>query len=334
MLGGCAQNSSPVHQAKTEDITVVLPIAEYAERLTYKAFGEFIKDRFSGFHVGDDIEYQNSSEEIPVKAIGDGAVVQKEKVSGYGGVIVIKHTIKDKSIHALYGHLDLSSTSLQKGDAVKTGEVLANLGNHKSEETDRERKHLHFALYEGDKIRLEGYESSEAKVAAWINPYQFFQDNGITMTKKTRSFEPNREMGGEAFKIQFTIPEGWEVEYIPSIQALNLFTLSGRGTARERSQIFIRYFDASDFLTLGTVKIHETRDLTIGTKPYTARQYDIEKKPEVADFPDQPAWRNKRHVVTDFRDTKGRTRYYVVAANPALPKTIYEAVLASMTVVK
>lgn len=334
LIGGCSHGSQPVPQAKTEDAQkVILPIADYAERLTYKAFGEFIQDRFRGYHVGDDIEYQDKNEEVPVKAVANGIVVQSGNVSGYGGLIVIQHTVKNTILNALYGHLDLSSTSLKKGDSVSKGQLLAHLGDHKSKETDGERKHLHFALYEGYELRKQGYETSEEKVSSWINPYHFFLRTGVVMTKKTRSFEPNFEAGGDIFKIKFTIPEGFAVEYIPSLKALNLFTLSGSGIARSRSQIFIRYFDAEDFLTLGTVKINQTRDLTIGTKLYTARQYDIEKKPEIKDFPDQPEWRSKRHIVTDFRDKGGFTRYYVVAANPELDKDIYESVLASMTIV-
>lgn len=333
-LSGCSENISKIDLPINKDQgAVILPIAKYGERLTYKAFGEFIEDRFHGYHVGDDIEYQDTKEKISVKAIADGIILQSGNVSGYGGLVVIQHTVKNTVLTALYGHIDLSLSSLKKGDAVRKGQFLANLGEHKSQETDGERKHLHFALYQGNKLRQQGYEPLKENVSLWINPYQFFLENGVNMTKNARSFEPSKEVGGEIFKIQFRIPEGWEVEYIPSLKALNFFTLAGKGTARERSQIFILYFDASAFLTLGTVKIYQTRDLTIGTISYTARQYDIEKKAGVKDFSDQPVWRNKRHIVTDFRNKDGFTRYYVIAANPELDKAIYESVLASMTIV-
>ena len=134
------------------------------------------------------------------------------------------------------------------------------------------------------------------------------------------------------FPLDFTIPDAWDAEYIPSIQALNLYTRIGQGTARERSQILIRYFDANTFLTLPTVTIHSTEETTVGKMGYTARRYEIEKKSTAADFPDQPSWRNKRHVVTDFRGKEGNTRYFVVAANPDLDPAIYADLLASIEI--
>lgn len=134
------------------------------------------------------------------------------------------------------------------------------------------------------------------------------------------------------FQLQFTIPVGWEVEYVPSIESLNLYTLSGDGTARDRSQIFIRYFDANQFLTLSTVTIHSTMDRTVGQREYIAKQYEIEKNPGIPDFIEQPIWRNQRHYVTDFRKTDGYVRYYVVAANPDTDTTIVEDVLESMVI--
>lgn len=145
-----------------------------------------------------------------------------------------------------------------------------------------------------------------------------------------RTFEPATDPGGSVFPITFEIPKDWEVEFIPSIEALNLFTLTGEGSALERSQILIRYFDAEQFLTLSTVEIFDTQELTVGKEAYTARRYDIQKKAGVPDFTDQPLWRNGRHIVTDFRDADGFTRYFVVAANPGLDPTVYEQVLASM----
>ncbi len=313
---------------------IVLPIAEYGERLRYKAFGEYIQDRFKGFHVGDDIEYQTEQEEIPVVAIANGTVIHKGTVEGYGGLIIVKHIIDGKSLKALYGHIDLLSSKLKKDDNVIMGQFLANLGDPESIETDGERKHLHFGIYEGDDLRLQGYEASLEKLANWINPYEFFVKKGVRVNKESRSFNPDTELGGSIFGIQFSIPNGWEVEYIPSLKALNLFTLSGSGSARERSQILVRYFDAQDFLTLSTVTVHNKSDLKIGTENYTARRYVIEKKSGIPDFVEQPAWRNQRHTVTDFRKKEGFNRYYVVAANPSLDITMYEELLASMRITK
>jgi hypothetical protein len=312
---------------------VVLPVEEYGERRIMKSFGEYIEDRFTGYHVGDDIEFVDVTGDVPVVAIADGVVQYAKQTPGYGGLVVLEHEIGDEQIHALYGHLDLGSSALAVGDLVQVGQFLANLGEHESEETDGERKHLHFALYSGEGLRLHGYVDTATDVHDWLNPQDFFVAQGILIEPKLRKFDSVVERGGDIFKLGFEIPAGWAVEYIPSLEALNLFIVSGEGVARERSQILIRYFDAARFLTLSTVEIFETTDMIIGEEEYVARRYDIEKKQGVADFRDQPSWRNDRHIVTDFRDTSGFTRYYVVAANPALETGVYEALLKSMIII-
>lgn len=311
---------------------VTFPVEDYERRRTFKNFGEYIQDRFYGYHVGDDVEFADVTEEVPVFAIADGAVARVDRVGGYGGVVLIEHTIGSKTITGLYGHLDLDSVSLEKGSLVKKGDQIGFLGDHESTETDGERKHLHFALYEGQAGAVNGYASTVSEVSDWLNPQTFFQAQGLMVDAPGRMYDSSVELGGEYFPLSFAIPAGWEVEYVPSIQSLNLFTLQGEGVARERSQIFIRYFDAADFLTLSTVTIHETEDLTIGSGDYAARRYDIEKKAGIADFLDQPSWRNTRHTVTDFRLRDGFTRYFVVSAHPHLDPDVYEAFLASVKI--
>lgn len=314
--------------------TLSLPVDRYAERRTVKTHGKWIQDRFRGFHLGDDVEFTDTAAEVPVHAIADGTVQQAGRVSGYGGLVVIDHAIGGERLRALYGHLDLGSVSLSAGDTVTPGQVIGNLGEGGTDETDGERKHLHFALNrDTGAVRVQGYEQTPAALATWLNPSDVFADNGVALASPARRFDHSVEQGGEHFPLAFTIPAGMEVEYVPAINALNLFSLAGEGTARERSQIFIRFFDASDFLTLSTVTIHATEDLSVGAGDYRARRYDIEKKPDAADFPDQPSWRNARHTVTDFRDRDGQTRYYVVAQRPGLSDEIYMALLESTEVV-
>lgn len=324
----------------SEDETeIVLPMETYAENRALKAFGEWIDDRFSGYHVGDDVEVFNKEEEVPIVAIAEGTVEIKQRVSGYGGFMLVRHFIAGKSLCVLYGHLDLDSTSLSVGESVAAHDFLAYLGDHESEETDGERKHLHFGLYdcsdeaqEGE-LRLAGYEQSSMAVANWINPQNFFEEMGVPIEASSRFFEPEAEPGGDIFSLRFEIPAAWELEYIPSLEALNVFKLSGVGTARERSQILIRYFDASEFLTLSTVNILSTENSVVGKEGYEARRYDIVKKADVPNFQDQPAWRNEQHIVTDFHAKQGYDRYYVVAANPKLDMETVETFLKTMEII-
>jgi hypothetical protein len=309
---------------------VVVPVEGYATHRTFKVFGEYISDRFSGYHVGDDVEVDDVNREVPVYAIADGSVVIAQTASGYGGVIIIEHSIEGATYRALYGHVDLASMSLRAGSAVKRGEQIALLGDHESAETDGERKHLHFSIYQGDDIRLAGYANTEDAVDQWVNPQNFFSAYGVELAP-SRRYSPATDLGGDMFHIAFDIPEGMEVEYIPQLEALNIFTLAGVGSARERSQLLIRYFDASQFLTLSTVDVLQTADRIVG-EGYTAKEYLIQKKSGVADFANQPTWRNRKHTVTDFRASDGQTRYYVVAANPELDNDTYQRVLASMRI--
>jgi len=323
--------STPLVAEKPE---VVLPIENYKNGRTFKLFGEYIEDRFKGYHVGDDVEVVDKGNEISVVSIADGIVGQVSRASGYGGLVSIDHLngLPD-AITALYGHLDLNSVELKPGDKVEAGQFIGYLGDDQSPETDGERKHLHFALYTDEEPRVAGYVADEDDVRNWINPTEFFSSYKRDVKSNSHLFQPDEEVGGNIFRLRFDIPDGWAVEYVPSLKALNLFTLAGEGSARERSQVIIRYFDATEFLTLSTVTIHEQTDLNIGRDGYTARRYDIEKKSGVRNFLDQPVWRNERHIVTDFRDKSGFTRYYVVAANPELDNGVYEGLLESMKII-
>jgi len=336
ILSGCS-TSPPMSTfgdlTEESPSSVTLPVDEYEARRSFKGFGEYIDDRFVGYHVADDIEFTDADEAVPVYAIADGTVVYANWVSGYGGLLILEHVIDGVIYQALYGHVDPASLTQKIGESVLMGQQVAVLGDESLQETDGERKHLHFGLHKGTERRFQGYEASSEEVEYWINPSAFFDQHGL-LNGVTRTFDPNQERGGEEIRLQFDAPEGWEFEYVPSLRAVNLYETTGEGTARERSQIFIRYFDATDFLTLSTVDIFETKDLTVGVGDYEARRYDIEKSEGVADFADQPSWRNERHIVTDFHDEDGYDRYYVVAANPELDSNIYEWVLSTMQIVE
>lgn len=325
-----AQPSSAVASPKPAS-NIVLPVAEYGKRKNLKIFGEYIQDRFTGYHVADDIEFTDTEADTPVVAMADGEVEVVQFAAGYGGMIKIKHQIDGKTIHSIYGHIALESAKVKAKDPVKAGQFLANLGKNNSEESDGERKHLHFSLYAGDENRINGYEPEASSVKKWINPEDYFAEHNVTINHPSRQFT-SKEIGGDNFKLQFTIPADWEAEYIPQRKALNLFSLRGEGTARERSQIYISFFDAPQFQTLTTVNVLSTKDLKVGQENYVAKRYEIEKKSTVSSFADQPSWRNAKHFVTDFRSQEGQTRYYTFAKNPSLDEGIYQQVLASIEI--
>lgn len=339
VLSGCSSPTSTLGDSIERDLTeqtsthVVLPIADYEQRRSYKGFGEYVDDRFAGYHIGDDVEYADITDDVPVYAMADGTVSYLDSVWGYGGLLMIEHVIDGVVYQSLYGHIDLGSVPYGIGDVVTAGDQVAILGEPDEGETSGERKHLHFGLYEGTDIRFQGYAQTTSEVSDWMNPSAFFDQYGL-LDGVARTYDPNTELGGDIYHLSFDLPEGWEIEYVPSLQALNLYDALGEGTALDRSQMFIRYVDASSFLTLSTVDIYETTDVTVGIGDYDARRYDIEKKPGMADFADQPSWRNERHFVTYFHDSSGDDRYYVVAASPDLDPSIYEGVLDTMEIIE
>lgn len=191
-LGNDLQQNSDELELKNqlqEKVTVAAaedfyyPIQNYQEHVTRKPFGQFIaddgSDRFSGYHTGDDIEVADVNVEVPVYAVTDAKITTKEFVSGYGGVLILEFQDTDEEpYHAIYGHLDLASVAHDVGDVVVKGELLGNLGDHQSTETDGERKHLHFGLYPYSSTELfAGYVQDDADLAAWINPSEFLREH-------------------------------------------------------------------------------------------------------------------------------------------------------------
>jgi hypothetical protein len=131
------------------------------------------------------------------------------------------------------------------------------------------------------------------------------------------------------FSFTGEIEKSWKTEYIPQIEAINIYDSSLPGTSLEQSQIFIRYFKASKFLTLTTVDILAQESLTING--HAAVRYEIKKKSGVPSFPYQPAWRNEQHIVTDIRSsTDSPSLFYVIAKAPTVPEDTYQQFLQSL----
>lgn len=163
------------------------PVTEYGERATIRTYSKQVVpvdsenfacgDAFEGFHTGDDLEVseREKQQEIPVHAIADGTIRQKETVGGYGGLMVIEHQLGNETVTAYYGHIDLASSPLNVGDTVHAGQFIANLGDDCSEETSNERKHLHFAIREGSAIDVRGYVQNREELSAWRNPEETLQ---------------------------------------------------------------------------------------------------------------------------------------------------------------
>ncbi|XOU94232.1 MAG: M23 family metallopeptidase [Candidatus Kerfeldbacteria bacterium] len=175
-------NSNINTAPQIEEPIFIEPIAEFQERITKKPFGIYITpdtspiqpEKFSGYHTAVDVEYPYTISDVPVIAISDGEVVASKTVSGYGGVVIIKHTINDnEEILSIYGHLN-DDRSVDKNKYVKQGDVIGYLGKDKTKETDFERRHLHFGIIKGDKINYHGYVDDENELENWYDPILFY----------------------------------------------------------------------------------------------------------------------------------------------------------------
>ncbi len=97
----------------------------------------------------------------------------------------------NSELTALYRHLKLSEVKLLEGDKVQAGQTIAFLRGEFSNQTEEERKHLHFAIYKGQDLYFKGYENTkEALQDRWIDPL-FFLKTKITDNKEIISLLPS-----------------------------------------------------------------------------------------------------------------------------------------------
>ncbi len=168
--------------------TVVYPVRGFNDRLTKKPFGIYITpknspvqpERFSGYHAGSDAEIAADEQDVdvPIYSIAAGTVTFVGRISGYGGVTMVRHTVGGETVTALYGHVRLASASVKVGDEIAAGESLAVLGKGYSSETDNERKHLHFALLKGTSSVVKGYVQQQSQLSPWHDPAVWLKDRG------------------------------------------------------------------------------------------------------------------------------------------------------------
>lgn len=134
----------------------------------------------------------------------------------------------------------------------------------------------------------------------------------------------------QTYKFSGKVPSSWMVEYIPSINSINIYDPANAGSSNlEKSVFFIRNFSANDFLTLGTVDIlNRSQDNING---HAAVRYEIKKKPDVAKFSGQPSWRSGQHRLIDIRyEQTNPSLFYVIAYSPELKTEQFESFISSL----
>ncbi len=135
-------------------------------------------ERFTGFHTGLDIEILPEEKDAPVvvKTICEGKILHAGVVEGYGGTIVQECTISNQQISVLYGHMNVKSFRVIKGDKTIPAQTpIAELGKGKTEETGNTRKHLHLGIHKGSHVEFLGYVSNQNDLKEFMDPLPFLQ---------------------------------------------------------------------------------------------------------------------------------------------------------------
>lgn len=141
-----------------------------------------IRDGKKIFHLGDDWNYDDPTEEIglPVMAASNGLVVYAQdqpSASGYdlGNVVVIMHVLPSgEVVYTLYAHLE--SIDVQCGQEVDQGDVIGGIGDSGLRPSDG--AHLHFEIFDVDYVEAlaeYGYSSFNPRQAGsgWYDPITF-----------------------------------------------------------------------------------------------------------------------------------------------------------------
>ena len=160
---------------------VYLPVRNFYENQTVNPYGVYRSNRFLGYHSGVDVEVDpgDLNRKVPVYSVFDGEVKEVTLANGYGGVVAIKHSFGDMELMGIYGHVRLWDANVKAGQKIGSGGVIGYLGADYSNETDGERKHLHFGLSRQEKVDIRGYvEGLEELKRDWINPSEFLRQAG------------------------------------------------------------------------------------------------------------------------------------------------------------
>lgn len=112
-----------------------LEFAAITSRFTDSRFHPILRANLP--HTGVDFAAQRGT---PVRAVGDGVIVEAGWNGGYGKVIDIKH---DATYMSRYAHLDRFAEGIKPGTPVTKGQLIGYVGS-----TGRSTgPHLHFELY-------------------------------------------------------------------------------------------------------------------------------------------------------------------------------------------
>ncbi|MDD2966014.1 MAG: M23 family metallopeptidase [Desulfovibrionaceae bacterium] len=120
-----AQGRAKHFNAQGENLTKVLMQVPLSFTRVSSGFGMRRHPVLGGHRDHPGIDYA-APMGTPVKAAGDGVVVDKGRNGGYGNQIVLRH---DAGLETLYSHLSGYARGLNKGARVRQGQVIGYVGS-------------------------------------------------------------------------------------------------------------------------------------------------------------------------------------------------------------
>ncbi|NCU42384.1 MAG: hypothetical protein EOM19_06750, partial [Candidatus Moranbacteria bacterium] len=108
----------------------------------------------------------------PLYAVADGTVIADGDNGryAYGKWIALQHTIDGKNFVTLYGHL--SKKSVKKGEGVKEGDRIGDMGNT----GNSTGPHLHFGVYSAESFELNNFSGGgKIPIGAHVDPMRYLK---------------------------------------------------------------------------------------------------------------------------------------------------------------
>ena len=109
-------------------------------------------------HTGTDLAAPDGT---PILAAAAGTVTVAQFSGGYGGLIVIEHTIDGHTVATAYAHMWQSGIHVRAGDRVSAGQHIGDVGSSGMSTG----AHLHF------EVRPGGTNGEAIDAAAWLNQH-------------------------------------------------------------------------------------------------------------------------------------------------------------------
>ncbi|SMX69639.1 Peptidase family M23 [Brevibacterium sp. 239c] len=155
--GGAAVPAAQTLAAESSRVVFPVPegtwvlTSEYGPRV-HPISGE------NSFHTGTDFAAPDGT---PVLAAVDGTVTVAGFSGGYGGLIVIEHTLDGVAVATAYGHMWEQGIHVNPGDTVTAGQHIGDVGSS----GNSTGPHLHF------EVRPGGTNGEAIDPAAWLNTH-------------------------------------------------------------------------------------------------------------------------------------------------------------------